>query len=129
MIGRTNRFHGRAVLQRHYDRSKSVRSGVLALRYAPNERRKTYRLAVVVSRKVSKSAVVRNRIRRRLYENVRILSNQFTAPYDLVLLVYDEKVAAQPPADLSRDIAALCRKASLTTATKTPGRAIVEPKE
>ena len=128
MIGRNNRFHGRSSLQRHYTTSKSVRSGVLALRYVANSRRKTYRLAIVVSRKVSKSAVVRNRIRRRLYESVRILSTNFIAPYDLVLLVYDEKIATMPADQLRVDVEKLCQKAGVT-AIGTPGHAIVESKE
>lgn len=128
MIGRTNRFHGRGSLRRHYGHSKSVRSNVFALRYCPNERRKMYRLAVVVSRKISKSAVVRNRIRRRIYESVRILSTKLNAPYDLALIVYDEKLAAMPYAQLEQELIKLFQKAGLTTA-KPLGRAIVESKE
>jgi len=128
VIGRTNRFHGRGSLRRHYGHSKSVRSTVFALRYCPNERRKTYRLAIVVSRKVNKSAVVRNRIRRRLYECVRILSSNFTGPHDLALIVYDEKLAAMPYAQLEQELVKLFQKAGLTTAN-TPRHAIVESKE
>lgn len=116
MIGRTNRFHGRGSLQRHYTHSESVRTSCMALRYAKNPRRQSYRLAVVVSKKVSKSAVVRNRIRRRLYERVRILSTSFSAPYDLALIVYDEKLATIPPAELTAEVEKLCKKAGLTTA-------------
>ncbi len=116
MIGRNNRFHGRGGIQRLQRNGKSVRSGAFALRYESNPRRKAYRLAVVVSRKVSKRAVVRNRIRRRLYENVRILSSNFTAPYDLVLVVYDEQIAAMPPEALKADVKKLVQKAKLTSA-------------
>jgi len=128
MIGRSNRFHGRSSIQRLQRGGKSVRSGVLALRFAPNLRRKSYRLAVVVSRKVSKSAVVRNRIRRRIYERVRILSSNFTAPYDLVLVVYDEQIATLSADALDAELHKIIRKAKLTSAT--PGQhAIVESKE
>jgi ribonuclease P protein component len=82
----------------------------------------------VVSRKVSKSAVVRNRIRRRIYEHVRILSTSFTAPYDLVFTAFDAKIATVPPAELAADIAKLCKKAGLTS-VKAPSRDIVEPKK
>jgi ribonuclease P protein component len=128
MIGRTYRFHGRGAIQRLYKAGKSVRSGSLALRYAPNPRRNSYRLAVVVSRKVSKSAVVRNRIRRRLYENVRILSADFIAPYDLVLVVYEEKVATLPADQLQGELEKLLQKAKLTSANPSQ-HDIVEPKE
>jgi ribonuclease P protein component len=116
MIGRTNRFHGRASIKRLYTRGKSVRAGNLALKYAPNGRQ-SFRLAVVVSRKVSKSAVVRNRIRRRLYENVRILSNEFNEAYDLVLLVYDASLAELPSAELASEVKRIIKKAKITSAT------------
>jgi len=128
MISSSHRFHGHAALRRLQARSQSVRGPSLTLKYAPTGRPGGYRLAVVVSRKVSKSAVVRNRIRRRLYENVRILSSRFSAPNDLVLIVYDEKIASLPAADLAADIAKLFQKAKLTTADQ-PRHDIVETKE
>jgi len=113
MTARRNRFHGRASIQRLYKNGASARSGLLALRYVYNPRRDSYRLAVVVSRKVSKSAVVRNRIRRRIYERVRILYSSSLKPYDLAVLVYDEKVAAMPPKELDRELNKLFQKAKL----------------
>ena len=127
MIGRTHRFHGRAGIRRLQLAGSSVRSGQLALRFAPNPKSSSYRLAVVVSRRVSKSAVVRNRIRRRLYERVRILSNSFTAPYDLVLVAYDEQIAVMPAMRLDGEIRKLLKKARLTSSVPD-SRAIVEPK-
>ena len=128
MIGRPNRFHGRGSLQRHYKASSSVRSTSLTLRYARNDRRQTYRAAIVVSRKVSKSAVVRNRIRRRVYEHVRVLFGTTPTPYDLVFIVYDEKIATMPTLELSQEMTKLCRKAGLSALLPTE-HAIVEPKE
>lgn len=126
MISRSNRFHGHGSLQYMYKRGKAVRGPAISLRYCRNERRQSYRLAVVVSRKVSKSAVVRNRIRRRLYENVRILSASFTGAYDCALLVYDEKVADMPADKLTAELTALFKKANITSAhPKSHG--IVEP--
>jgi len=128
MISRKNRFHGRASIQRLYKNGQLARCGSLSLRYAPNPRRTQYRLAVVVSRKVSKSAVVRNRIRRRLYENVRILSTSLSAPYDLSIIVYDESIAEKPVDELAEEVAKLFKKAKLTT-SGTSVHAIVEPKK
>ncbi len=127
MIGRTNRFHGRAAIARTQKNGSSVRSGMFALKFAANPKRSSYRLAVVVSRRVSKSAVVRNRIRRRLYEHVRILSSSFTAAYDLVIMAYDEQVATIPPTALDSEVTKLFKKAKLTSAD-TLKHAIVEPK-
>lgn len=125
MIGRTHRFHGRAGIRRLLATGQAVRGRSLALKYAPNPKRGSYRLAVVVSRKVSKSAVTRNRIRRRLYERVRILSGSFSAPYDLVLLAYDEQLASLPPAHLEAEVDKLLQKAKVS-GRQTPAHDIVE---
>jgi ribonuclease P protein component len=76
-----------------YQRGKTVRTSYFLLRYVQNNRRTTYRLAVVVSRKVSKSAVIRNRIRRRIYEVVRQIDSGITQPLDLVINVYSLELA------------------------------------
>lgn len=128
MIGRTHRFHGRAGIVRLQRTGQTIRAGALNLRYAPNPRVSGFRLVVIVSRKVSKSAVVRNRIRRRLYERVRILSSSFTVPYDLALTAYDERVADMPAAELDAEVAKMLAKAKLTSVPPPP-HAIVEPKE
>lgn len=102
MISSTHRFHGRSSLRFVYQRGQTIRGQLLALRYVKNDRQQHYRVAMVVSRKVSKSAVVRNRIRRRLYEIVRTNSAQIAGPYDLVFTVYGEEVAKMSQASLKK---------------------------
>jgi ribonuclease P protein component len=94
MISKTNRFHGRNSLNTVYQKGRAVRGDYISLRYIPT-RRADYRLAVVVSKKVSKSAVVRNRIRRRVYEIVRLYRQENSEPWpvDLVVSVFDERAA------------------------------------
>lgn len=104
-----------------------MRGGALSLKYLRNERRQSYRLAIIVSRKVHKSAVVRNKIRRRLYERVRILSSSFTGTYDLILIAYDDKIAAMPSAELDREVQKLLIKANLA-APDQPVHGIVKAK-
>ena len=128
MLSRTHRFHGRGAIARLYANGKSVRTGSLALRYALNPRRRDYRAAVVVSRKVSKSAVVRNRIRRRIYEYVRILFVTIPEPYDLAFTVFDEKIASISPSELDEEVAKLVKKAGLTSA-KPFEHGIIKPKQ
>ncbi|TAH36632.1 ribonuclease P protein component [Candidatus Saccharibacteria bacterium] len=113
MIARTNRFHGHGSLKYLYAKGKTVRGAGLSLRFVPNTKRELYRAAVVVSKKVSKSAVTRNRIRRRLYENVRILSTDFKGVYDLAILVYDERYADMPAEKLTAEVKDLCKKAKI----------------
>ncbi|HEY4161120.1 MAG TPA: ribonuclease P protein component [Candidatus Saccharimonadales bacterium] len=114
MINRSHRFHGRASIQRLYKNSKMVRSASLSLRFAPNTRREHYRLAVVVSRKVHKSAVVRNRIRRRVYEHVRIMFGSQSLPYDLLITAHTDVVASCSSDELAREVEKLLGKAGLT---------------
>lgn len=113
MISTRYRFHGRNSLRTVLSRGQTHRSDGLSLRLLPNPRRSNYRAAVIVSRKVHKSAVVRNRIRRRVYERVRILCAALPAAYDLVFLVYDEKIAEMPPAELDAQLQRLLRRAGL----------------
>lgn len=115
MINYTHRFHGRSSLRFVYQRGQAVRGNYLSLRYARNPRQRSYRVAVVVSRKVSKSAVVRNRIRRRLYELVRTRAGQIQEPFDLVFIVYDEAVATMEPAALKRLVAGQLQKAGVVS--------------
>ena len=95
MIQRQHRFQGHDSLRFVYRRGQTVRGPLSSLKYAP-ARNQNWRLAVVVSKKVHKSAVVRNRIRRRLYEAVRRLEDQIQQPFDMVLTVFHETLAEMP---------------------------------
>ncbi|MCA9330523.1 ribonuclease P protein component [Candidatus Saccharibacteria bacterium] len=93
MLTKTHRFHGHNSLNYVYRHGQTVRGPLTALKYASNSRRQTYRVAVVVSKKVHKSAVVRNRIRRRIYEQIRLMSDEIQQPYDIVITVFHENIA------------------------------------
>lgn len=115
MIGRQHRFHGHGSLRYVYQHGKSVRGQQLGLRSVANSRRSAYRLAVVVSKKVSKSAVVRNRIRRRVYEVVRKHESEITKPYDIIISVFSDNVATMPAAELERLICVQLQTAGVIT--------------
>lgn len=72
----------------------------MSLKYQPNPKRKTYRAAVVVSKKVHKSAVVRNRIRRRIFEVLRHYESKINEPHDIVITVFHESIATIPHEEL-----------------------------
>ncbi len=116
MIPKLFRFHRRGSLNFVYRKGRTVRGEFMSLRYVQS-RSKDYRLAVVVSKKVSKSAVVRNRIRRRIYEVVRLYKVKAGVewPYDLVITVFDDRVAEMPPVELEKLIAGLLQKADVDT--------------
>lgn len=102
MIKRFNRFHGYGSLRYTYRHGKTVRGPLCSLKYSLNPKRNTYRLAVVVNKKVNKSAVVRNRIRRKLYETVRANESQITEAYDLVITIFSDQILELSVSELNR---------------------------
>lgn len=112
MLARTHRFHGHNSLHFVYTHGKTVRSQFCALKFSHNSRRHTYRAAVVVGKKIHKSAVVRNRIRRRIYEIVRQHVPEEQA-YDLVFTVFSDKLAELPAEKLNKIIIGLLQAADV----------------
>lgn len=95
MIRKENRFSGNNSLLYVYRRGRTLRSKYFAVKFIDHNRRDAYRAAVVVSKKVSKSAPTRNRIRRRLYELVMKFEDKLDNQ-DMVITVFDERVADVP---------------------------------
>lgn len=100
MLSFTHRFHGHNSLRYVYKNGQAERTRLITLKFIANPHRKRSRVAVVVSKKVLKSAVGRNRIRRRLYEMVRHRINKLETPTDIVLLVFSSEVATMPHDEL-----------------------------
>ncbi len=114
MISKLHRFHGHASLQYLHTHASVMRGSGITLKFLANDRRSEFRAAVVVSKKVHKSAVVRNRIRRRVYELLRLHVPLATA-FDLAVMVYDESVATMPAEALEARVIGLLRKAKIAT--------------
>ncbi len=104
MISSRHRFHGYNALKILYRYGQTVRGPLFSIKSRPNPRRRSYRLAVVVSRRVNKSAVTRNRIRRRLYEAVRLMEKDIDGPHDIVITVFHDTVADEDIKNLTRQI-------------------------
>lgn len=131
MINAIHRFHGHNGLSGVYQRGQNVRGPLISLKFRQRESRWPYRAAVVVSRKVSRSAPVRNRIRRRIYEAVRQNAGDIKPGTDLVFTVFDQKVAGLEAPKLQSAIVELLQKAAVidNNGRQTPvGRDIVEGK-
>jgi len=102
-----------------------------AARVAHNPKGSTYRLAVIVSRKVHKSAVARNRLRRRIYEAVRT-GPPITEPIDIVITVFSDQASKLAPAELTSLLGGLLVKAGVYRKLKrqnSQAHAIVKPEK
>jgi ribonuclease P protein component len=104
MISKAHRFHGYNSLRFVYNNGKTVRGPLFSVKSALNSRRKSYRVAIVVSRKVHKSAVARNRMRRRLYEIVRSHEDKISEPHDIVLTVFQDALLEEPQKSLTHQV-------------------------
>ena len=91
MISRKYRFHSRGGVRYTYKNGKTIRESKISLVFAPNSRNKQ-RYAVVVSKKVLKSAVGRNRIRRRVYEAIRMELPKIEKPVDCIFIIYSKEI-------------------------------------
>lgn len=92
MLNKKYRFHSRGGVKYTYSHGKTIRTPKLSLVYNDNSRG-FQRFAVVVSKKVEKTAVGRNRIRRRVYEAIRAEFNNAPKKRDCIFVVYSKDVA------------------------------------
>lgn len=110
MLRKSHRFHGYGSLKKVYANGKTVRGGQISLKYSLVNTDKPYRIAVVVSKKVNKSAVARNRIRRRIYEVIRTAEPQPAVGADMVFTVFSDLVQEMPSKKLQSFITDLIKK-------------------
>ena len=107
MIPFNHRFHGHNSLRYVYKNGEALRSRVVTIKYSRNPHRKQSRIAVVISKKVLKSAVGRNRARRRVYEIMRHELSHISKPTDIVILLFSSEVATMSHDELRENIMTL----------------------
>ncbi len=110
MLAQQHRFTGSRAIQRLYRVGQSARTKRLGLRYQ-TESGQSFRAVIIVSRKVHKSAVVRNRIRRRLYEILRTDYAKHLDGVQLVITVFDVSLATMTAEEVRSELANLLSKA------------------
>lgn len=113
MLSFRNRFHGHGSLRYVYKNGQAVRSRLVTMKYVHNPHRKRPRVAVVISKKVLKSAVGRNRVRRRIYEVVRQELPAVEPNHDMVFLVFSSEVLTLPSNELTEAIRQLLQNADI----------------
>lgn len=100
MLSFPYRFHGHGSLRYVYKNGQAIRSHLITIKYTKNPHRKQSRFAVVVSKKVHKGAVGRNRIRRRMYEAIRHELPRIHTAHDVVVMVFSNEVLTLPSKEL-----------------------------
>lgn len=92
MLSQIYRFHGHGSLRYVYRNGHSIRGRLITVKYSENRRRKISRCSVVVSKKIAKLAVDRNRIRRRIYEIIRLQLPYIQKPHDIVVIITNSDI-------------------------------------
>ncbi|HUC87320.1 MAG TPA: ribonuclease P protein component [Candidatus Saccharimonadales bacterium] len=111
MLAATNRLRDRRAIARVMQRGRFVSDGPVMAKVAVNHLDYS-RAVVVVSKKVSKKAVVRNRLRRRV---AAVLADEWAtvaSGYDIVITVRDN-VVATAASELTKPILSTLRRANL----------------
>lgn len=86
---------------------------MMTIKYTSNPRRRHSRFSVVISKKVLKSAVGRNLVRRRVYEVVRHELPNLRAAHDIVILVFSSELISLPHDELTTLVQQLLTQAEL----------------
>jgi len=98
------RFHGHGSLKFLHKNAQVARSRYCTIKVIANPHRSHSRFAVIVSKKVHKSAVGRNRVRRRVYEVIRTCQPHFEGTIDLAVIVTSGEMIEAPQEELVQSI-------------------------
>ena len=112
MISSQYRFHGQNGIKFVYRRGSSIRNKYCVAKYVVNSKTSTYRVGVVISKKVAKAAPVRNRIRRRIYEQVRLQAPKYLENHDVVITIFDSSLAVIPATEIEQLVKRLLKSIS-----------------
>lgn len=112
MLSGKYRFHSRGGVRYVYQKGKTVRTAKMSLVFAENIKGFT-RVAVVVSKKVMKTAVGRNRIRRRVYEALRRNFKYLPQGQDYIFVIFSKDVMTMDFSELEKKLGELVADAKV----------------
>ena len=92
MLAYKNRFHGHGSLRYVMKNGQINRGRFFVIKHTVNRKRLHPRVSIIVSKKISKRAVERNRIRRRLYEQFRSFLPDIPEHTDIACIVTSKEV-------------------------------------
>ena len=85
MLQKENRLKKKNDFEAVFKKGKSFKNSFLVLKTAPNKLEES-RFGLVVSQKISKKAVVRNKVRRRMSEAIKTMIKDIKKGVDVVLI-------------------------------------------
>ncbi len=121
MLAQKYRFHSRGGVRFVFQKGKTIRTPILSLVYLPNNRGYR-RVAVVVSKKILKLAVGRNRIRRRVYEAIRLELENYQSPMDYIFVVYSKSISTMSFLELRRMVKDLMDRTQIEYISENPSK-------
>jgi len=89
MLAKLNRLKKKKDFGKVFKHGKGAKQDFLALKFNKNNL-KNSRFGFVVSSKVSKKAVVRNKVKRRLRESVRSKLDRIKKGFDIVFITFEK---------------------------------------
>lgn len=121
MLAQKYRFRGLGSVRSVLKYGQAARDELFTIKVLPRRRGTDSRASIVVSRKTAKGAVLRNRIRRRLYEILRLNWQTLSAPTDVAVIVHNSAVARLEQHELEDRLIGTLNKAlaRLTKADKS----------
>ena len=120
MLSHKYRFHGHGSLRYLYRNGDTTRNRTLLVKYCENKHRPQSRVAIVVGKKVSKSAVKRNRIRRRIFEVVRSEWLSIKTHQDISITVFTPEFLTMTAAEVEASVIGVLKQAHLYSKSTTP---------
>ena len=112
MLNKKYRFHSRGGVRYVYQKGNTIRSPKMSLVFAENTKGFT-RIAVVVSKKVEKSAVKRNQIRRKIYEILRLNLDSLPKKRDYIFVIYSNSVLKASVKELEEQLGKLVEESKM----------------
>ncbi|MBO7132514.1 ribonuclease P protein component [Candidatus Saccharibacteria bacterium] len=117
MLSKRYRFHSRGGVRFVYQNGKTIRSPKMSLVFVDNPKGFT-RFGVTISKKVEKSAVKRNFIRRRVYEALRKNIDLIPKKRDYLFVIYAKEVGKMPFSELEAALGQLVEESKVCYNTR-----------
>ena len=111
MLPQDSRLQNEKDIERVYKKGKSFKEDFLVLKVVKNSLAKS-RFAFIVSQKVSKKAVARNKVKRRLRETIKKQTKIITPGFDNLVIARSEAVERNFP-EIEKVLIKLLKRAKL----------------